>query len=63
MSSEPDQHVTGLLHAAQAGDAGAAERLLAHNLGVDVGRTTVQDLNGRPQYLVADHAGPLPERR
>jgi RNA polymerase sigma factor (TIGR02999 family) len=29
MSSEPDQHVTGLLHAAQAGDAGAAEQLLA----------------------------------
>ena len=29
MSSEPVQHVTELLRAAQAGDAGAAERLLA----------------------------------
>lgn len=23
-----------------------------HNLGIDVERTTVRDLNGRPQYLV-----------
>jgi RNA polymerase sigma factor (TIGR02999 family) len=29
MTAEPDQPITGLLHAAQAGDAGAAERLLA----------------------------------
>src|SRR5262245_55885839 len=29
MSAEPDQHVTGLLRAAQAGEPGAAERLLA----------------------------------
>jgi RNA polymerase sigma factor (TIGR02999 family) len=29
MSAESDQPITGLLHAAQAGDAGAAERLLA----------------------------------
>jgi hypothetical protein len=29
MPAEPDQHVTELLRAAQAGDAGAADRLLA----------------------------------
>jgi RNA polymerase sigma factor (TIGR02999 family) len=29
VTPEPDQHVTRLLHAVQAGDAGAAERLLA----------------------------------
>jgi hypothetical protein len=34
---------------------------LYHNLGIDLNRTTVQDLNGRPQYLVEDHARPLPE--
>jgi hypothetical protein len=34
---------------------------LYHNLGIDVNRTTVQDLNGRPQYLVEDNAQPLRE--
>ncbi len=34
---------------------------LYRNLGIDVGRTTIQDLNGRPQYLVEDHAQPLCE--
>src|SRR5205807_2976400 len=27
---------------------------LYHNLGIDVSRTTIQDLGGRPQYLVED---------
>ncbi len=31
------------------------------NLGIDVDRTTITDLNGRPQYLVEDHAQALPE--
>jgi len=34
---------------------------LYHNLGIDVNRTTIQDLNGRPQYLVEDQAQPLRE--
>lgn len=34
---------------------------LYHNLGIDTRQTTLTDLNGRPQYLVADHARPLPE--
>jgi hypothetical protein len=34
---------------------------LYHNLGIDVNRTTINDLNGRPQYLVEDHAQPLRE--
>jgi Protein of unknown function (DUF1501) len=34
---------------------------LYRNLGIEVSRTTVQDLNGRPQYLVEDQAQPLPE--
>ncbi len=34
---------------------------LFHNLGIDASRTTIQDLNGRPQYLVEDSAKPLPE--
>jgi hypothetical protein len=34
---------------------------LYHNLGIDVNRTTIQDLNGRPQYLVEDHAQPMRE--
>jgi len=34
---------------------------LYRNLGIDVNRTTIQDLNGRPQYLVEDHAQPLRE--
>jgi len=34
---------------------------LYKNLGIDVSRTTIQDLNGRPQYLVEDQAQPLKE--
>lgn len=34
---------------------------LYHNLGIDVNRTTLPDLSGRPQYLVEDHAQPLRE--
>jgi hypothetical protein len=34
---------------------------LYHNLGIDPGRTTIEDLNGRPQYLVEDNARPLAE--
>ncbi len=34
---------------------------LYHNLGIDVERTTAEDLNGRPQYLVEDRAQPLRE--
>jgi hypothetical protein len=34
---------------------------LYQNLGIDVARTTVQDLNGRPQYLVEDNAEPMRE--
>jgi uncharacterized protein (DUF1501 family) len=32
---------------------------LYHKLGIDVNTTTVTDLSGRPQYLVADGAQPL----
>jgi hypothetical protein len=34
---------------------------LYYNLGIDASRTTVPDLNGRPQYLVDDGALPLAE--
>src|ERR1051325_7636124 len=34
---------------------------LYHNLGIDVNRTTINDLSGRPQYLVEDHAQPMRE--
>ena len=34
---------------------------LYRNLGIDVNRTTLPDLSGRPQYLVEDHAQPLRE--
>ena len=34
---------------------------LYHNLGIDVGTTTITDLNGRPQYLVDPGAQPLAE--
>ena len=34
---------------------------LFHHLGIDVGQSTITDLNGRPQYLVEDHAKPMPE--
>ena len=32
---------------------------LFRNLGIDVNQTTVEDLNGRPQYLVEDNAQPM----
>ena len=34
---------------------------LYHNLGIDAKFTTVDDLNGRPQYLTEENATPLPE--
>jgi uncharacterized protein (DUF1501 family) len=34
---------------------------LFRHLGIDVNQTTVDDLHGRPQYLVEDNAQPLPE--
>src|SRR4051812_40142499 len=34
---------------------------LFHNLGIDVNRTTLPDLNGRPQYLVEDNTQPMRE--
>lgn len=34
---------------------------LYHNLGIDVTRTTLSDLSGRPQYLVEDQAQPMRE--
>jgi hypothetical protein len=34
---------------------------LYHNLGIDVQQATIQDLTGRPQYLVEDQAQPLQE--
>ena len=34
---------------------------LYHNLGIDVKTTTVNDLHGRPQYLVENHATPIRE--
>ena len=34
---------------------------LYHNLGIDIAQATLADLSGRPQYLVADQARPLPE--
>jgi hypothetical protein len=35
---------------------------LYHNLGIDINRTTILDLHGRPRYLVDhDHYQPLPE--
>ena len=34
---------------------------LFRHLGIDVGSATINDLNGRPQYLVEDHARPLAE--
>jgi len=35
--------------------------LLYQNLGIDVNQATIQDLNGRPQYLVEDQTQPLRE--
>ncbi|QDT22866.1 DUF1501 domain-containing protein [Gimesia chilikensis] len=34
---------------------------LYHNLSIDTEHTTLLDFSGRPQYLVEDHARPLPE--
>jgi hypothetical protein len=34
---------------------------LYSNLGIDLKQTTIQDLNGRPQYLVENNAEPLKE--
>jgi hypothetical protein len=34
---------------------------LYHNLGIDVNKTTITDLTGRPQYLVEDGCAPMPE--
>ncbi|HUG18839.1 MAG TPA: DUF1501 domain-containing protein [Planctomycetaceae bacterium] len=34
---------------------------LYHHLGIDTRSTTITDLNGRPQFLVEDHARPLVE--
>jgi uncharacterized protein (DUF1501 family) len=34
---------------------------LYHNLGIDVSRSTITDLTGRPQYLVEDNAQPMAE--
>jgi uncharacterized protein (DUF1501 family) len=40
---------------------GELHALLYSNLGIDVNQATIQDLNGRPQYLVEDQAQPLRE--
>ncbi len=34
---------------------------LYRNLGIDAGVTTIDDLNGRPQYLLEEDASPLAE--
>jgi len=34
---------------------------LYHNLGIDVNRSTITDLTGRPQYLVEDNGQPMAE--
>jgi uncharacterized protein (DUF1501 family) len=34
---------------------------LYRNLGIDVNNATINDLSGRPQYLVEDHAQPMRE--
>jgi hypothetical protein len=40
---------------------GELHATLYHNLGLDVNQVTMQDLNGRPHYLVEDAAQPLVE--
>ncbi len=40
---------------------GELHATLYHNLGIDGNRTTLPDLNGRPQYLVEEQAQPLQE--
>jgi uncharacterized protein (DUF1501 family) len=32
-----------------------------HNMGIDVGRASVTDIEGRPQFLVDDNARPIKE--
>jgi hypothetical protein len=34
---------------------------LFHHLGIDSGQATINDLNGRPQYLVEGNARPMAE--
>ena len=34
---------------------------LYHNLGIDARRTTIDDLTGRPRYLIENQFAPLPE--
>ena len=34
---------------------------LYQNLGIDVGRASVMDIEGRPQFLVDDNAQPIKE--
>ena len=34
---------------------------LYHNLGIDARRTTIDDLSGRPRYLVESQYAPMPE--
>ena len=34
---------------------------LYHNLGIDTNLATIDDLNGRPQYLLEEAASPLRE--
>ena len=34
---------------------------LYHQLGIDTAQTTINDLHGRPQYLVDNHAAPIAE--
>jgi hypothetical protein len=46
---------------ARAVTFGELHATLYRNLGIDVDRTTLPDLNGRPQYLTEDHAKPLRE--
>jgi alkanesulfonate monooxygenase SsuD/methylene tetrahydromethanopterin reductase-like flavin-dependent oxidoreductase (luciferase family) len=43
------------------GIAEQAQRTEYRNLGIDASQTTLNDLNGRPQYIVEDDAKPLPE--
>ncbi|HLU47865.1 MAG TPA: DUF1501 domain-containing protein, partial [Planctomycetota bacterium] len=40
---------------------GEIHATLYHNLGIDVSHVTVDDLQGRPRYLVDDNAQPLRE--
>jgi hypothetical protein len=52
-------------HAAEAQDRpvrfGEVFATLYHALGLPPDQTTVNDLSGRPRYLIDDHLAPLPE--